>query len=303
MTRITRIYVLRDPRTDEVRYVGKTVKTLADRLSGHINRSRRIKSPSGSWIKSLAKEGLMPIIEEIETAGDDWAERERYWIAHYRSVTHKLTNICDGGEGVGGVKLKPEHRARLAEIGRARKATNAWKSQMGAHLPEWWTEEIRAQKAALVKSQMTPERRAAHSDALKETMSSPEWKSRHSVAMRTKWTPELRAAQAEKARAANARPDTKAKQLEAAKKRWTPEERAKASEATKRTMTPEVIARNSATNKARWTPELRAEWAERTRKQLAEKPIVRTPESLAAAGEKVRAAWARKREQKEQAGQ
>lgn len=303
MKRATRIYVLRDPRTNEVRYVGKTVKSLAERLSGHINHAGRVKSPRGSWIISLAQQGLTPIIEEIEVAGDNWADRERYWIAHYRSTTGKLTNICDGGEGVGGVKLKPEHRARLAEIGKARKQTDAWKSQMGAHLPEWWTEEIRAQKAALVKSQMTPERRAAHSEALKETMSSPEWKSRHSVAMRTKWTPELRAVQAEKARAAYARPETKAKQTEANRKRWTPEERARASETNKRVMTAEVVARNSATNKARWTPELRAEWAERTRKQLAEKPVVRTPEMRAAVSERMRAYWAQRREQKEQAGQ
>jgi hypothetical protein len=236
---------------------------------------------------------LVPVIQEIESAGDNWAERERYWIAHYRAMTDKLTNICDGGEGVGGVKLKPEHRAKLAEIGKARKKSDEW-SRMGSHLPEWWTAEIRAQKAALVKSQMTPERRAAHSAALKATMSSPQWRSRNSAAIRAAWTPELRAAQAAKAKAASQDPETKAKQVEAAKKRWTPEERAKASETTKRTMTAEVKARNSATNKAIWTPERRAEWSERTKKQFAEKPIKWTPEMNARRGEAIRATCAKR---------
>lgn len=35
-----RVYVLSDPETFEVRYIGKTVRTLAERLRGHCSETK-----------------------------------------------------------------------------------------------------------------------------------------------------------------------------------------------------------------------------------------------------------------------
>lgn len=68
--KIVKIYVLFDPRKpEEIRYVGKTVQQLKRRLSTHIcdARNKRYKHHNCNWIQSLLKEGVEPIIEEIDS--------------------------------------------------------------------------------------------------------------------------------------------------------------------------------------------------------------------------------------------
>jgi hypothetical protein len=92
------IYGLKDPETNEIRYVGKTTN-INTRLKAHITRSRYNKYHSARWIQSLIKKGLKPVIELIEECTEsNWIEREKYWIAHYREL-FDLTNVLDGGEG------------------------------------------------------------------------------------------------------------------------------------------------------------------------------------------------------------
>lgn len=102
----TLIYCLKDPETNEIRYVGKTVGSLANRLRGHISvaRTRAKRGHSVNWIVHLLERGLHPIIELIEIVqpGNDWAERERYWIGYGRASGWRLTNLTDGGEGAPG---------------------------------------------------------------------------------------------------------------------------------------------------------------------------------------------------------
>jgi len=108
------IYLLRDNRTGEIRYVGKTIQSLSERLERHCSAARRGMSQHvARWIKSAE---YSVSIEEIECCAlgliDD---RERHWIALYRSSGARLTNIRDGGEGDGGFTLTVEQRAKIAE--------------------------------------------------------------------------------------------------------------------------------------------------------------------------------------------
>ena len=51
-----KIYCLKDPKTLEIRYVGKTIQTLQKRLNSHISCSfskTRKKYRVNCWIKSL----------------------------------------------------------------------------------------------------------------------------------------------------------------------------------------------------------------------------------------------------------
>jgi group I intron endonuclease len=92
---ITYIYTLSDPVTNEIRYIGKTVN-LEQRYKAHITVFN--KSYKSSWIKSLIKENLLPVIDIIDIVeNEDWEFWEKYWIAQFKAWGYNLTNLTDGG--------------------------------------------------------------------------------------------------------------------------------------------------------------------------------------------------------------
>lgn len=95
--RRVKIYVLKDPRTNIVRYVGKTSQTLRRRLTGHL--SDRGVNYRTAWLNSLQSQGLIPIIELIDEVDEvEWAVAEQKWISFYRSTSDCLVNLTDGGD-------------------------------------------------------------------------------------------------------------------------------------------------------------------------------------------------------------
>ena len=104
----TIIYVLKDPETKEIRYVGKTVSSLQKRLKQHIYDTKKSKNHRSNWIKSILNKNLIPEIEEIDNC--IWLEsqeKEQFWIKYYKDLNYNLVNATDGGEGnLGYVKSK-----------------------------------------------------------------------------------------------------------------------------------------------------------------------------------------------------
>lgn len=96
--RSVHIYTLSDPRTGEVRYVGKAFN-VKSRLRQHLKpRADQRRTPNTSWLVSLRRAGVEPVLTVIETCGEDvWAERERHHIAAFRAAGVKLNNLADGG--------------------------------------------------------------------------------------------------------------------------------------------------------------------------------------------------------------
>lgn len=87
------IYALTDPRTDEIRYIGKA-KNLKRRF-GHHMVADGSNSEKDSWMQELINVGLMPSFKTLETveARKDANEREAYWIRYYAERGERLTNI------------------------------------------------------------------------------------------------------------------------------------------------------------------------------------------------------------------
>lgn len=58
---MTCIYALTDPRTDQVRYIGKTSRKASNRLSEHL-RDAKIgrKAHVRAWLRILIAQGLRP---------------------------------------------------------------------------------------------------------------------------------------------------------------------------------------------------------------------------------------------------
>lgn len=112
------IYGLVDPRTQELRYVGKSTKGLL-RPRQHMTPAflRRDTGHKGNWIRQLQAEGLKPEIEVLETheSAEALPDAEQHFIAYFRSLGCRLTNHTDGGEGCVGRRLSAESVARIRE--------------------------------------------------------------------------------------------------------------------------------------------------------------------------------------------
>ncbi len=104
------IYALIDPRTDEIRYVGKA-KDAAKRFKGHMRERFRRDYPVYRWINKLADQGVFPTLKVIETC-TDWEEAERRLIAASRERGDRLLNVADGGVQIPNT---PEQRTRSGQ--------------------------------------------------------------------------------------------------------------------------------------------------------------------------------------------
>jgi len=86
------IYGLRDPRTDEYWYVGKSINGIS-RAKSHINRSHN--DLVNEWIDGLKSDNLIPIIDILEEL-DNYSlllDKETYWINKLLKEEHPLCNI------------------------------------------------------------------------------------------------------------------------------------------------------------------------------------------------------------------
>ncbi|MDG1950198.1 MAG: hypothetical protein P8J32_05305 [bacterium] len=116
MTQV-KIYELRDPITNEPRYVGKTKNRLAKRLWEHVSRTKKKKAKGERlnhkecWIQSLLDKGYKPTIHLVEmTDSLHWQEREIHHIAEYQKK-HKLTN-----HHPGGMEVNPINKQKVAQV-------------------------------------------------------------------------------------------------------------------------------------------------------------------------------------------
>lgn len=150
------IYGLYDPHTDELRYVGKTVKGLQARLRAHVSAARiptstSYNNHSARWIRSLGD--ARPIAKQLETclSIDALDDLERKWIAWAKTTGSKLTNQTDGGDGSIGCSPSPETRQknRAGRLGKTHSAEARERirlARLGTQMPPW-TPEHREQMA------------------------------------------------------------------------------------------------------------------------------------------------------------
>jgi hypothetical protein len=110
------IYALKDPRTDEIRYVGKTSVSLTKRFSRHLSEHK--KTHKCHWVQSLREQGIKPtlvLLEECETETEA-NDAERTWIAVLPRFGVSLTNITEGGEGYSGPHSEEHERNRYTAL-------------------------------------------------------------------------------------------------------------------------------------------------------------------------------------------
>lgn len=124
------VYLLRDPRTGHVRYVGKAVDP-ARRLQQHLSAFQLsyYRSRKNSWLKNLLDAGGRPELEIVETVAPEQAnDAECKWIAYYHGLGAPLTNGTAGGDG--GAVTDPEARARISAAHRGAKRSAGTRKKM-----------------------------------------------------------------------------------------------------------------------------------------------------------------------------
>jgi group I intron endonuclease len=128
------IYGLADPRTDEIRYIGKSSSGLLrpkKHLSAYyLKRERTLHKTR--WIKTLLAVGVTPTIVVMKECIDeaDLNQSEIRLIAEYRARGSHLTNITDGGCGALGMKHTKRTRSKIAKTLRKYTADPAVKREM-----------------------------------------------------------------------------------------------------------------------------------------------------------------------------
>lgn len=150
------IYGLVDPRTGEIRYVGKT-NNLKLRYNGH-NKTKWIRDKKTSWVVGLKQLGLnfkMIVLEETDT--DGWSSAERWWVEHLRSNGYNLTNLNNGGYGKGSMGDSTKEKLRLANLGKPSKL-------LGTKLSEEAKQNNRLAQQKLVPSQVREIRKILATD-------------------------------------------------------------------------------------------------------------------------------------------
>jgi group I intron endonuclease len=115
MVNIIKIYVLKEPDTLKVRYVGITSKTLKQRLRKHLDNIFYTKHNLHlcNWFLKYYNNNQLPIIELIEECSkENWQEREKYWITQFND----LLNSTEGGEGIFGFHHSKETVEKIRKI-------------------------------------------------------------------------------------------------------------------------------------------------------------------------------------------
>lgn len=184
--RPVKIYVLKHPDTLEVRYVGKTVRSLSKRLGNHIANAKGNKHNKhlSNWIINILNKNKRPIIELLEECDYSvWQEREQYWISQFPN----LINLTKGGDGclgfiqdestkeklriamtgrkhteefkqnmslrLKGKPLSEEHKANIGKANSGRKATEATKQKLSeSHKGIKQSEESRKKRSETIKA-------------------------------------------------------------------------------------------------------------------------------------------------------
>lgn len=111
-----KIYVLKDPITNEIRYIGRTKNFLNKRLNGHLSKAKTNKNKSykDNWLLSLSSK---PKIEQLATI-IGWKESHIYeqnLIKEYLKKGYNLTNLDDRGEGEVNKIISKEQKLKISK--------------------------------------------------------------------------------------------------------------------------------------------------------------------------------------------
>lgn len=127
------IYVLREPNSEGVRYVGLT-SNPKNRLIKHIGHWGGDRTHRVCWIKSLKSRGLLPEMEVIESGLtlQDAKQKEIDYIKLFKACGARLVNRTMGGDGGLGYRHSDATKEKISQQRKGKKIhTEEWKKRIG----------------------------------------------------------------------------------------------------------------------------------------------------------------------------
>lgn len=177
----TIIYGLVDPRTQLVRYVGKSTSGLTRPRAHRSASGRAAATHSANWIRQLKSLGLdYEIVVLDQGSATELPALERWWISYGRASGWPLTNLTDGGEGSVGATQSAETRARISAANRGRKRTPEFRARMSVIAKSRSPETLA--KIGAASAALPAETRARIGMQLRGRKASPELRAKLSAA-------------------------------------------------------------------------------------------------------------------------
>ena len=108
------IYCLKDPRTNQIRYVGMTGENPYVRLGAHISGvfsgSLSRNNKKKRWIRDLVEKGLLPKLQILETTNTSKSalKLESSWIKQFKKDGVDLVNMINRPNTYNGRKKRIE---------------------------------------------------------------------------------------------------------------------------------------------------------------------------------------------------
>lgn len=133
----TFIYILIDPRDNNICYIGKSNNPFFRYKSGH--KHERGKYYKVNWLQSLLKLGIEPSLEILDevpaNTREEWGFWERYYIAEFKKLGFNLVNAPkhkggEGGDLRSGTKNSKQHNKKISLANKGKKMSSQAKLNM-----------------------------------------------------------------------------------------------------------------------------------------------------------------------------
>lgn len=147
------IYGLFDPRSHELRYIGKSTKGLRRAREHTANWALQSDGETHKvrWLRSLLVLGLTPEIRVLEAVPDGIGldKAEQNWISEYLPSS-RLTNLTRGGDGLSGHIRSQQTKELDRAAGRKRWENPEYRQKVLEKRFSRWTPEVR-QRASTIQ--------------------------------------------------------------------------------------------------------------------------------------------------------
>jgi group I intron endonuclease len=118
---IVYIYGLIDPRTKELRYIGKSVDPRI-RLRKHISERFQHDSYKDRWVRKLIDSESKPILFIIDIVEkSEWVFWEKFYISYFRGLGTRLTNSTNGGDQPPSTKGRKHTKKSREKMSKSKK--------------------------------------------------------------------------------------------------------------------------------------------------------------------------------------
>jgi hypothetical protein len=108
-----KVYALIEKNTNDIRYIGITIRSLNERFRKHICDKQ--KTHKTNWIKKVGHENIyIKLIDDTITSIEDLKNKEIFYIDKYKKDGYKLTNTTNGGDGWNGSKFSEDHKKKIS---------------------------------------------------------------------------------------------------------------------------------------------------------------------------------------------